>query len=309
MDLFRLSLINVLITIAYIIPGFILRKMKKVTSDHLPTLSALLVYVGTPVLIVNNFLSLDYSIESLKNMGIYFVITFVLQAVFITIVFLILRKKYENPKFRIMTIAFVLGNVGYFGLPIIKSLFPNEPIVACYSSVNAISMNIIVFTMGVFCVTGDKKYISLKSAFINPALFGFVIAFPLYIFGVKEYISPVVTNALGVVSHSTIFLCMTILGIRLASAPILDIFKNPYVYLSVFGKLVMFPLFCFVAVNWLPIAYTLKASVVVLASTPCASLILNLSEIHKTETKMPANCILLSTVCCFLTIPLITLLL
>ena len=308
MGLFTISLSTVLVTIAFIIPGYILCKMKKATAEHLPTLSGLLIYVGTPFMIVSNFMSLDYSLESLKNMGIYFVVTFTLQAVFLSIVYTILKKRYEDARFRIMTIAFVLGNVGYFGLPIIRALFPDEPIVACYSSVNAISMNIIVFTMGVFCVTGDKKYVSVKSAFLNPAIFGIVIAFPLYIFGAKNHVPQVVLDALKIVSNSTVFLCMTILGIRLASAPILDIFKNSYVYLAVFGKLLVFPLFCFFAVNWLPIAYTLKASVVILAGTPCASVILNLSEIHKKEAKMPANCILLSTICCFLTIPLLTLL-
>ena len=49
-------------------------------------------------------------------------------------------------------------------------------------------MNFFVFTMGVFCITGDKKYMSIKSAIMNPTFFTLLVAIPLYIFNVGKYV-------------------------------------------------------------------------------------------------------------------------
>ncbi len=304
---FDIALKNVIITLLFITPGFILCKCKKAVASHLSTMSSLLIYFCAPCMIINSFLNLEYSPENLLNMAIFFGITLALQIIFISILYLILRKKYEDSKYRILTIGAVLGNVGFFGLPIIRALLPNNPEVMCYSSVYVISMNLIVFTMGVFCLTGDKKYMTIKSAVINPSTFGLVIALPLFIFGAKSFLPTVLTDSIGLIGEMTTPLCMIILGVRLASVSFKKLFMRPIVYLTCAMKLLVFPLFCFAIVYFIPLAYSLKASVVILAGTPCASIIFNLSEIHHSEEELSANCVLLSTLMCFLTIPLLTL--
>ena len=67
MNSFQIALINVLITLFYILPGFIIRKMNKASSDHLPTLSAVLVYIGTPFLLLKAFMRLEFSWETLAS--------------------------------------------------------------------------------------------------------------------------------------------------------------------------------------------------------------------------------------------------
>ena len=212
---FDIALSNVIVTLLFIAPGFILCKFKKTFSEHLSSMSAILIYFCAPCMIINSFLNLDYSPKNLANMGIFFGITLALQIIFITIIYLILRRKYEDGKYRILTIGSVLGNVGFFGLPIIRALLPNNPEVTCYSSVYVISMNIIVFTMGVFCLTGDKKYMTIKSAILNPSTFGLVIALPLFIFGAKNFLPSVALNSIKIVGEMTTPLCMMILGVRL----------------------------------------------------------------------------------------------
>ncbi|MGN1207541.1 MAG: hypothetical protein ACI4SP_04510 [Eubacteriales bacterium] len=46
-----------------------------------------------------------------------------------------------------------------------------------------------------------------------------------------------------------------------------------------------------------------------LSSVPCASMIFTLAEIHHGDSELAANCLLVSTLVCFLTIPLLALLL
>ena len=99
---------------------------------------------------------------------------------------------------------------------------------------------------------------------------------------------------------------MIILGIRLATVPFRSLFAKPMVYLVCFGKLIAFPLFCFALMYFLPLDPLIKATALILSATPGASVVFNLAEIYDSEADLSANCVLLTTLLCFLTIPLVT---
>ena len=305
---FSVALSNVILTLIYIIPGYLLCKAKKASAKHLSTMSAVLIYIGSPCIITSSFLNLDFNLDRLFFMGLFFVITLILQAAFILILYLLFKKKYEEAKYRIFTIASVMGNVGFFGLPIIKILLPNNPEVMSYSSIYVISMNIIVFTVGVFCLTQKRQFISLKSAIINPAVLSLPVALPLWILGANQFLPEMVIDSVNLISKMTAPLCMVILGIRLATVSFKKLFSRPIIYLICLAKLIIFPLFCYLAVFFLPLPYSFKASILILSGVPCASIVFNLAEMHKSETELSANCVLLSTMLCFITIPILTLL-
>lgn len=322
---FSITLSNVLVTLIYILPGFIVCKLKRAVVDHLSTLSGVLVYGCAPCMVISSFLKLKFSIDDLINMGWFFLVTFVLQAAFMGLIYGLLHRKVKDARYRVLTIGSVLGNVGFFGLPVVKALLPGNDEVMCYSAVYVITMNILVFTVGVFCLTGDKRYMTLKAAIFNPSMFGFVTGLLLYVLrvgegieylskaeGVAEFVRilPQLTKtSLNLLGEMTTPLCMIILGVRLATVSFKRLFSRPTVYLVCLGKLVLFPLFCYAAVYFLPLDHAFKASVLILSATPCASVVFNLAEMHKSEAELSANCVLLSTLLCFLTIPVLTLLL
>lgn len=306
---FKIAFSNVILTLLYILPGFLLCKFKKVSAEHLSSMSAILVYVCAPCLIINSFLQLDFTPLGFGYMALFFGVTFVLQALFMLATFLIFRKKYEDSKYRILTIGAVLGNVGFFGLPIVKALLPDNPEVMCYSAVYVVSMNILVFTVGVFCLTKDKKFISVKSALLNPSTISLIIALPLYFLGVKRFLPEVLLSGVSLLSGITTPLCMIILGIRLATVSFKKLFTRPIIYAVCACKLIIFPLFCYLAVYFIPLQESFKASILILSAVPCAAVILSMAEIHQSETELAANCVLMSTLMCFITIPLLVLLL
>lgn len=306
--MFSIAFTNVLVTLLYILPGYLLKKAGKASEAHLSTLSAILIYVGTPCLEISAFMSMDYTPETARNMVLFLFVTLFLQAAFMGLIYLVVRKKYHISKYRILTIGSVLGNVGFFGLPVVRALLPDNPEVACYSTCFMVSMNILVFTVGVFCLTKDKKYMSLRAAFCNPTICGFLAGLPFFFFDAGDYLPQVLTNAISLVGSMTTPLCMFILGVRLASAPLKRIFSEPMVFVNAMMKLVVFPVFSYALVSLLPLPLSFRASVLILSATPCASVILNLAEIHKSETEMSANCIMVTTLLCFMTIPILTLL-
>ncbi len=308
MPSFFIALSNVVLTLLYILPGFLVGKFKKASTEHLSSMSGVLIYVCSPCMVVNCFLPLAYKPEYLAKMGLMFAVSLVLQGAFIGLLYFLFHKKASEAKYRLVSVASTLGNVGFFGLPIINALLPGHPEALCYTVVNMISMNIIIFTIGVYCLTGKKEYMSVKPALLNPAVISFAVGLGIYLLGVGKYVPALLSDGIALLGKMTTPLCMIILGIRLASIPFKKLFSKPTVYLICACKLLIYPLFCFAVLYFIPLDPVFKTNMLILAATPCASVIFNLAEIHKSETELSANCVLLSTLLCFLTIPLITLL-
>ncbi len=307
--MFSIAFSNVVLTLLYILPGYILGKSKKANEDHLSTLSCILIYVCSPCMIVNAYINMDFEMHQLINMGLFFVISLALMALFLLIIYALVRTKYVDARYRILSIGAILGNVGFFGIPIIQALLPENPEAVAYASVYVVSMNLLVFTVGVYALTLEKEYMTIKAAIYNPTTISFFVAIPLYILGAKAYMPVMLLDAIALMAKMTTPLCMLILGIRLSAVVFKDLFRRPFVYAVCALKLIGYPLFCFACVYFLPLEYSFKATILILGSVPCASVILNMAEIHHSETELSANCVLLSTLICFITIPMMTLIL
>lgn len=299
---FKVTLINVLIMLFYLAIGYVLTKFDKACDKHARTISSLLLYVCGPAMIISAFDSLTYNTQDLIQMGLFFIATLVLQIVVILIIFLILRKKYDDAKYRILTFGAACGNVGFFGLPLVNGLFPDYPIVSCYSSVYVMSMNLIAFTLGVFLITQDKKYVSIKAAILNPTTLAILVALPLYIFNI--HFPSTISSTFSLLGKMTTPLCMIVLGLRLSAMKLKDVFTRPFAYLCCLLKLIVFPLFAYLCVYFIPgLDQTFKVCILALSAAPSGAIILSLAELHQTEQELCANVVLLSTLLCVITIP------
>ena len=69
---FKIAFINVLISLLYMLPGYILCKAKRATANHLSTVSAILIYACSPCMIVSSFISLEFNKTNLIYMGLFF---------------------------------------------------------------------------------------------------------------------------------------------------------------------------------------------------------------------------------------------
>ncbi len=176
----EIVLVNVCLMLLYMLCGFLLVKFKKAESSHAKSMSALLIYVCGPCMIISAFQSMQYTKENSIKAGLFLLVSLLAQFLFFLVIYILLKNKYKDAKYRVLSVGAMLGNVGFFGLPVVTTMFPNEPIVACYSTLYVTSMNFLVFTVGVFLITNDKKYMSLKAAILNPTTLSLLAALPLY---------------------------------------------------------------------------------------------------------------------------------
>ncbi len=316
---FQTTLFNVCIVLLYALPAFVLAKIKMVDATHSKSIATILLYILSPCMIINAFQGIERSKKMVENMAIFVLITLALQVLMIGLAFLFAyffnKNKDEEHKLKKVGLAgTALGNVGFFGLPIVTALLKDYPEAAVYSSLFVLSMNLMIFTVGAYAVTGRKEYMSLKKMLLNPTTISVIIAIIIYGFGIEFQntmgdFGPLLGDAISLLGKMTTPVSMIVLGIRLGTTSLKAVFTNYHAYIVSLIKLVVFPLICFVIVYFTPLPYSMRASIVILACAPCASLILNLAEMLGSEQDYAANVVLISTLLSIITIPLVLLIL
>ena len=260
-------------------------------------------------LYVNALSYLDPSPELFTKMGLFLLFSLAGETALMLLILLLLGKNRRKEfGLRMLSIAAVMGNVGFFGMPVVRALFPEAPEAAVYSSMFNAALNILAWTVGVFTLTGEKKHISLKAALVNPSMLAVFTGVILCLLRAKNWLPDILRTGFSTLGAMSTPLCMIILGVRLATMDFRTLFTTPLAWLISAGKLLVFPLFCYLLVLPFPLDPVFKGSILILAGTPCASILLNLAEIHHNGQELAANCALLSTLLSILTIPLLSLL-
>ena len=309
--MFLETFLTVAIIMIYAVVGFCIIKFKLVKKESIPDFAKFLMYICQPILILYSFNQATYTNELGKTLLIAAGLIIGIFAVFLTTFVLIFRKKYkEKVAYRIYTIASCFGNVGFLGVPILEAVFKSDAnalgTALAISSVFLVVMNEIGWTIGSLIISQDKKYVKLVKIFLNPSILAIYVALPLFFLGVKvpNRLDPLVT----ILAKMTTPLCMVILGMRLAVTSPKVVFANYKTYIMVLVKQIIMPLVMLLFVFALPIDQTVKQALVILASAPIASVVLNFSEMVGEGQEDAASLVLCGTILCILTMPLITLL-
>ena len=330
--------------IAMAVPGFLLIKTKLLPEKAITYLSVLLLYVSQPFLSIRSFLEVSYTTQLAVNLAIMFAVSLAGQAVVFFVVWLILRRRFDDPEQsaalmrdgfiggntctkepalnaeirrcvagranRATVLACAFGNVGFFGVPVLQFLFPDAHEAIAYSAVFIVTLNLMGWTVGSYVLTGDRRHVSLRRALINPQTVTLVISLPLFFAGVSEGDLPdTINTVIGYLADMTAPLCMIILGMRFALAPVVQLFTDLRVYISSLVKTLVFPLVVYlVLLPFEGMDEMLRVSLVLLSGMPAATINLNLAELYGADQKTAANSILMSTVLSILTIPVLMLL-
>lgn len=340
---FSTTALNVLLLVAMALPGFFLIKTKMLPEKAIAYLSVLLLYVSQPFLSIRSFLEVSYTPQLAINLAIMFAVSMAAQGLIFFGVWLVLHKRFDDPAVsreliaegfidgntitrepelnaliarsrsgrasRAVVLASAFGNVGFFGVPVLQVLFPGAHEAIAYSAVFIVSLNLMGWTVGSYVLTGDRKHISLKRALINPQTVTLVISLPLFFAGVSSSNLPDTINTIiGYLADMTAPLCMIILGMRFALAPITKLFTDFRVYVASVIKIVVFPLLVYLVLLPFRMDEMLRISLVLLSGMPAATIILNLAEMYGSDRTTAANCILMSTLLSIITIPVILLL-
>ena len=303
---FTITLTAVAVMLIYAVPGFLLVKGRMIKPEAISAFATVLLYVCQPCLTVYSFQKVEFSWELMADLGMFFLVTLILQSFLLLIFYLAFRRKQENVKYRIYTLATTLGNCTFMGVPLLEALFPQNPETVVYSLAYFLAMSVLTWTAASYIITQDKRYMSLRKLFLNPAMLAMLVAIPLFMCKIR--FEGQLENMITLLGKMTTPLCMLILGMRLATVEIRPIFTSGLQYLVIGMKQIIMPLLTLGLLALLPMNPIMKQTMFILASTPVASVVLNFAEMLGKGQKTAANVVLLGTLLSVLTIPLMSLL-
>ena len=304
--LITLSAVGVLLLTAA--PGFLLIKSKKVGEDFISGFSKVLLFVCQPCLAVYTFSNAKFSGEMLFDIAIFLLLTIAIHAIMLGFSCLVLKKKFKEASYRILTIASSFTNCAFFGIPIIEALLPESAAgLILYTTVYATVMNILGWTVGSAIIAGDSRYITAKNVFINPTMLGVVIAVPLFVFSVS--LPSDLADMIAIIGRMTTPISMLIMGMRLATTSARTVFLSLRTYVAVLAKGFIMPLCGFLLAMVAPLPTEVKLTFFIISACPTASIVLNFSELIGEAQREAASSVLLSTMLSIVTLPIMVLLL
>lgn len=311
MDALWIMLRNTIVFVALALPGFILVKTKMLKQEQSGALSKLLMYVGMPFLILTSTINnVKFDGELLAVIGIvaaigvtYTVATFFLSKP------LTLMEKAEKTR-GMMRFSAVFSNNGFLGIPLAMAVFGAGSRILMVVIIINIITNLLMYTLGIYLISGDKSTISWKKALLNPVLIAFVLGIALNLLDVKAYVPEVVTFSTHF-SNIVTPISMTILGMKMGGVKFLPMFKSWKTYYVAALKLIVFPLvivgilFAMKALIGGPIDGDMLIGVFIAFAMPTAGLASTFSDQYDGDTKNAVAFTLGSTVLAVATIPLL----
>ena len=158
---------QVAILFVLIAVGFVCSKTKLINDAGAKHLTDIALYLATPCIMVQSFQDVKFEESLALNLGICAICSVLIQVVSIFICRPIFRDKNESRK-RVLRFAAVFSNCGFMSLPLQKELLGEDG--WFFGSIFVAVFNIVVWTYGLFDMSGDKKQLSIKRLAFNPSL-------------------------------------------------------------------------------------------------------------------------------------------
>lgn len=305
MSNFLITFSTVLIMICYAIPGFILVRTGQIKENAIPAFAKVLMYVCSPCLTIYTIANLKYSFTIVKEVIIVLVSSLAIQILILMVFRFIFRRHTEDVKYRVCTIATAMGNCGFMGVPLLEAVMPEHPEALAMSTAYCVGMNLIGWTIASAIISNDVKYMKVHKALLNPAVLSLIVAIPLFVTETK--LPSQLNNMVTLLGKMSLPMCMLIMGMRLATMELKNLFNDKMQYFIIFVKQIVMPVTAFLVFMALPVAPYLKRTMFILSASPVASVVLNFSEMIGEGQKTAANLVLLGTLSSVITIPLLML--
>ena len=308
---FSAFLTTVITMFVILIVGLVLGKMNVIDQIASKRFSKLIVTIAQPALIINSIISKPYSPDNLKLALISLCIAFAVHLIMALIAYFACAKMKDLNERKITEFAMVFGNIGFLGIPVLESLFPENG--AFVASFFIVSFNILLWSigMGILARKRDDIKLTLKKIIINkgtvPTFIGFVIFLVPAIY--PSFTLPVIATAsLGYIASLCTPVSMLIIGALLATRTVSQIFGSAKVYYLCLFKLILIPLFfCFV-MKVLGFSDFWVLFVTAISGMPAASATSMFAELYDTAPGFSAQGVGTSTLLSVATMPLVILL-
>ena len=203
---------------------------------------------------------------------------------------------------KIFQLMFVFSNVGFIGIPVISSIFGAEYVV--YVSEFMLVYTLVFYTYGIALMDGKFSKDSLR-AMVNPGTIAGLLAMAVILFEIQlpEFLNTAVTYLGNVTSP----MALVAVGFALADSDIKKVFCQPRLYLFSVVKLLVLPLLLLPLLRFAVGTSDLLSVCMVMFGMPVGNMPMILGNQRGLDVTACSAAIILSTVLCVLTVPVLLL--
>ncbi len=282
-------LLIMLVLFAFAVPGFILKKTNLVKADSLYSISNILLCFAQPMLIIQAFAVDPIAPSGETLLNFLWVFLFSVAAIFLTffaakLCFLFMKGDEQRQKRDILVFIGTFSNCAFVGIPFVEMFTGGDSEAMMYVTVFTVAFNLLLWTLGAYLITQDKKQISVKKAILNPCTIASLVGFVLFLVpqinifnmdAVKE-LQQIVTYGGGMTAP----LSMMVVGVRIAELSPKQLFCDKSIYLSAFVRLILSAALTYLLILPFKLTgvfadtpYVLLAPVIAMAMPPAASVV------------------------------------
>lgn len=284
-----------------ILTGFVLYKKKMISDSASKDLSALVVNVCSPGLII---VSMFNDLSQIPRENVIFVgiigVIFYLFLIFFGyfLVWVLKVPEYLKNAYVLMT---VFGNTGFIGIPVALAIIGPESMV--YVIVFNFLFNLTIFTFGIMLLKKDTQGNKQSwKDYLSPGLIACIAAFGIYWFQIR--LPEEIETLAGYYGNACTLLSMIVIGISLAGMKVKDMLRNRRLLIFVFIRFIALPILLALALRPVLPDLLIRAIVILMAALPVGNFPAMLCEQYGRDSKPIAEGIVVTTILSVFTITL-----
>ena len=278
--------------------GFIAAKTGIMTEAGAACCTDIALIIATPCVIIKSLMR-KFDAAVMKSLLLAVALTLLVQVLMITLGTLFLRSK-DLKRQRTLRFGSIFANCGFMSLPLQEVMLGADG--TLYGSAYVIMFNLVVWSYGVYLISGDKRYIQPKKLFVNPGIAGLLIGLIIFVFSVP--VPRVLSSTVNYLAAIYTPLPMLIIGYHLSKTNVLKAFKDIKCIAAVVLRLLVYPLVSLGVLYLLGVRGTLLVSVIISLSAPVAAVTTMFSsKFGGGDTALSVDMVSLSTVLSIITMP------
>ena len=285
-----------------LILGFVLFKCHIFDEYTNKKISALIVNVASPMLIISSIAGVEGSNKSIVFLmigaGILMYIGFIILGKIINRIFPFPKKDW--PVYECMV---VFANTGFMGYPVLLDVFGQEAVF--YASLIHMAFNFFVYTYAIMCLTksDDSEFKLNFKQLLTPGIILIFVGIFIYLFDIQ--LPSVLMDTINSVGSLTAPLSMMMIGSSLAVYPIKDSFTDWRSYVFAFVRLMIVPFVTMIMCRLLHIDAYYANITIITNAMPIGSMVLMLATQYNANVKIVTRNIVVSTLLSVITIPIV----
>lgn len=282
--------------------GFVLFKCHIFDEYTNKKISALIVNVASPMLIISSIAGVEGNDKSIVFLmigaGILMYIGFIILGKIINRIFPFPKKDW--PVYECMV---VFANTGFMGYPVLLDVFGQEAVF--YASLIHMAFNFFVYTYAIMCLTksDDSEFKLNFKQLLTPGIVLIFIGILIYLFDMQ--LPSVLMDTINSVGSLTAPLSMMMIGSSLAVYPIKDSFTDWRSYVFAFVRLLIVPFVTMIVCRLLHINPYYANITIITNAMPVGSMVLMLATQYNANVKIVTRNIVVSTLLSVITIPIV----